>query len=161
MKTFLNLDKLTYAGNLGNLAAIHAASFVVPRPWSDVEFVRLLASPRVFLLTEPDAFLLARVVADEAELLTLAVAPADRRKGIGRRLVGQFLAASRSRGANRAFLEVSADNPAAIVLYRAMGFVEAGHRKGYFRAPDGPSADALVLSFNLQGSLAEPLAPKP
>jgi [ribosomal protein S18]-alanine N-acetyltransferase len=133
------------------LAAIHAASFVTPRPWSEAEFESLLASPMVFLLTESDGFLLARVVADEAELLTLAVAPQARRKGIGRRLVGQFLAAAGSRGAARAFLEVSAENPAARMLYRGMGFVEAGRRAGYFQGADGQSADALVLSFNLQG----------
>jgi [ribosomal protein S18]-alanine N-acetyltransferase len=133
------------------LAVIHAASFVTPRPWSKAEFESLLASPMVFLLTESDGFLLARVAADEAELLTLAVAPQERRKGIGRRLVGRFLAAAGSRGAARAFLEVSAENPAAILLYLGMGFVEAGRRTGYFQGADGQSADALVLSFNLQG----------
>jgi [ribosomal protein S18]-alanine N-acetyltransferase len=133
------------------LAAIHAASFVVPRPWSDVEFASLLASPGVFLLTESDGFLLGRVVADEAELLTLAVAPTERRKGIARRLVGQFLTEAMSRGANRAFLEVSAENPPAVMLYRAIGFVEEGRRKAYFRATDGRTTDAIVLSFNLQG----------
>lgn len=133
------------------LAAIHAASFVTPRPWSGAEFESLMTSPTVFLLTESDAFLLGRVVADQAELLTLAVAPHERRNGIGQRLVHQFLATARSRGAKHAFLEVSADNPAAIMLYRAAGFVESGRRKGYFRGADGRATDALVLSFNLQG----------
>ncbi len=134
-----------------DLSNLHMASFVSPRPWSEAEFADLLASPMVFLLTESDGFLLARVVADEAELLTLAVRPQERRKGIGRRLVSEFLSASRSRGATRAFLEVSTENPAAIMLYRAVGFQDAGRRKNYFRAADGPSADALVMLFNLQG----------
>jgi [ribosomal protein S18]-alanine N-acetyltransferase len=133
------------------LAAIHAASFVVPRPWSEAEFADLLASPTVFLLTESEGFLLGRVVADEAELLTLAVTPTNRRKGIGQRLVGRFLSEARSRGARHAFLEVSAENLAAIMLYRAIGFVDAGRRKAYYRAADGQPSDALVLSFNLQG----------
>jgi [ribosomal protein S18]-alanine N-acetyltransferase len=133
------------------LADLHKASFVTPRPWSDAEFADLLESPMVFLLTESAGFLLGRVVADEAELLTLAVTPTNRRKGIGGRLVGRFLSEARSRGARHAFLEVSAENLAAIMLYRAIGFVDSGRRKGYFRAANGQSSDALVLSFNLQG----------
>jgi [ribosomal protein S18]-alanine N-acetyltransferase len=133
------------------LAALHAASFVVPRPWSDVEFAGLLANPAVFLLTESDAFLLARVVADEAELLTLAVPEAQRRKGVGQRLVRQFLATAKSEGAARAFLEVASENHSATRLYHSVGFTMVGRRKDYFGAPDGRSDDALVMSFNLQG----------
>ncbi|MES2143625.1 MAG: GNAT family N-acetyltransferase [Pseudomonadota bacterium] len=134
------------------LAALHAASFVMPRPWSAREFVDLLASPAVFLLTDSESFLLARVVAEEAELLTLAVAPAQRRQGIGRRLVARFVTTARSRGAARAFLEVSAENLSATNLYKSVGFAISGRRKAYFRSAEGRTVDALVMTFNLQGS---------
>jgi [ribosomal protein S18]-alanine N-acetyltransferase len=133
------------------LAAIHAACFVVPRPWSEAEFAALLANPTVFLLTDSAGFLMARVVAEEAELLTLAVTPPEQRRGIGRRLVSHFLNVASTRGATRAFLEVSEKNVAAIGLYRALGFQDAGRRKRYYRDADGQVADALVLSCNLQG----------
>ncbi len=131
------------------LAALHAASFTMPRPWSAIEFAGLLADRHVFLLTESGGFLLARVVADEAELLTLAVAPTMRRQGLGRRLVAQFLMQAKLQGATRAFLEVSTENVLATRLYAISGFVETGRRKGYFHGPDGRPADALVLCCNL------------
>ena len=75
-----------------DLAALHARCFTIPRPWSAAEFAGFLADPLAFLLVEGDAgFLLGRAVAGEAELLTLAVAPEARRRGLGQRLVGRFL----------------------------------------------------------------------
>ena len=128
------------------LAAIHAASFTVPRPWDATEFAALLDGPGVVLLTESEGFLLGRVVADEAEILTLAVHPAARRSGLGRALVAAFLAEAQRRGARRAFLEVAAVNTAALALYRSAGFIESGRRKGYFTSADRTRFDARVLS---------------
>ena len=65
------------------MADVHAAAFTTPRPWSEAEIADLLASPLCFALTEPGGFLLGRVVAGEAELLTIAVAPDARRRGLG------------------------------------------------------------------------------
>lgn len=127
------------------LAALHAACFTTPRPWSEAEIAGFLASPLVFLLTEPQGFLLGRVVAGEAELLTLAVAPDARRHGVGGRLLGEFLTAAQARGAESAFLEVAEPNTAARALYATAGFVPAGKRRGYYHAPDGSLQDALVL----------------
>ncbi len=129
------------------MAALHAACFTTPRPWSASEFTELLANPTVFALTAPDALLLGRVVAGEAELLTLAVAPSARRHGLARRLVQQFLVESQQRGAESAFLEVAASNEAAKALYLATGFTQAGKRRGYYRGADGSQDDALILIF--------------
>jgi ribosomal-protein-alanine N-acetyltransferase len=127
------------------LAALHAASFTLPRPWSAQEFRDLLAAPRVFLLTLDDrALLMGQVVADEAELLTVAVLPEARRQGLGRRLVADFLDEARRRGAAAAFLEVAAGNAAARALYARAGFVESGRRRGYYHGPGG-SDDAVVM----------------
>lgn len=128
------------------LAALHARCFTVPRPWAAAEFAGFLADPLAFLLIEGDAgFLLGRAVAGEAELLTLAVAPEARRRGLGRRLVSRFLYQARLRGADSAFLEVAADNAPAQALYTRAGFAEAGRRRGYYHGPEGRAVDALVL----------------
>jgi ribosomal-protein-alanine N-acetyltransferase len=107
-------------------------------------------------LVEGDAgFLLGRAVAGEAELLTLAVAPEARRLGLGRKLVARFLYQAQLRGAVRAFLEVKADNAAAVALYESAGFTPAGRRRGYYRSADGTRTDALVLARELAAAPPE------
>ena len=136
---------MTGAPDLPTLAAIHAASFVNPRPWSAPELRALLDGTGAFLLAEPGGFLIGRAIADEAELLTLAVAPDRRRGGIGARLVAAFTAEARARGAETAFLEVAADNAAALALYRRHGFAQTGRRPRYYTDGPGAPVDALVL----------------
>ncbi|OYX43652.1 MAG: ribosomal-protein-alanine N-acetyltransferase [Rhodobacterales bacterium 32-67-9] len=132
------------------LAAIHAESFSVPRPWRAEEIAATLGQAGSFLLTAPDGFLIGRAIAGEAELLTLAVRPAGRRRGTGVTLVAAFLDAARSQGAARAFLEVAADNVAARALYDRAGFTEAGRRRGYYRTPEGTAVDAVVMARDLR-----------
>lgn len=132
-----------------DLAALHAACFTSPRPWTAAEIAGLLESPHVFLLHESGGFLIGRVVAGEAEVLTIAVAPTQRRKGLGRRLMAGFMAECRNRAADRAFLEVAADNTAAIALYSAAGFAPEGRRKAYYPRPGAGAVDALILSLTL------------
>ena len=131
------------------MARLHAACFIVPRPWAAHEMASVLASPFCFALTEKRGFLIGRVVAGESELLTLAVDPKARRQGTGARLVAAFITTSQERGANRAFLEVAEANIAARTLYGAHGFTDAGRRTGYYTLPDGAHADALVLAQDL------------
>jgi ribosomal-protein-alanine N-acetyltransferase len=132
------------------LAALHARSFRTPAPWSAADFAGLLADPLVFLLVEGDAgFLLGRAVAGEAELLTISVAPEARRRGLGGKLVSRFMYQAQLRGAERAFLEVAADNLPAIALYESAGFTRAGQRRGYYLTPEGRRIDALVLARDL------------
>lgn len=129
------------------LAAIHRASFRNPRPWSADEIAAILSGTGVFLLTEPQGFLIGRTIADEAELLTLAVAPDQRRQGAGDRLVTAFLRESACRAAATAFLEVAADNVAALSLYHRHGFAETGRRRAYYRDTPREAVDAIVLSL--------------
>jgi ribosomal-protein-alanine N-acetyltransferase len=132
------------------LAALHHRCFRSPPPWSEADFASFTADPLAFLLVEGDAgFLLGRAVAGEAELLTLAVAPESRRLGLGGKLVARFLYQARLRGAEQAFLEVSAQNPAAIALYESGGFALSGRRRGYYVTPEGGRIDALVMTRSL------------
>jgi ribosomal-protein-alanine N-acetyltransferase len=132
------------------LARIHAASFALPPPWAAREFEGFLTDPTCFLETVHEGltlvgFALFRVAADQAELLTLAVAPDARRQGHARNLVVRGLVQAQARGAQSCFLEVAANNDAAMALYRATGFVEVGRRAGYYRGAGHASVDALVL----------------
>lgn len=127
------------------MAAIHAACFTTPRPWSAADIEATLASPFAFLLAEPSGFLIGRVVAGEAELITLAVDPKARQRGTGGRLVDGFLAEAKTREAESAFLEVLASNLPAQSLYARKGFQQQGKRVGYYQTPDGARQDALIL----------------
>lgn len=93
-------------------------------------------------------FSLARSVADEAELLLIAVHPDDRRLGIGARLLDHFLAMARDSGRNRVHLEVRDGNP-AVKLYTARGFAPVGRRKAYYQGRGGDRHDAVTLARNL------------
>lgn len=128
------------------MATIHAACFTTPRPWSAAEIASILDSVFAFVLTEPSGFLIGRVVAGEAELITLAVDPTARKRGTGGRLVDGFLAESSLRGAESVFLEVLATNLPAQSLYARKGFEPKGKRRGYYQSPTGERQDALVLA---------------
>ena len=130
------------------LARLHAASF--DAPWSAEDIAVLLGGPGGFGLVAGDAraFLLGRVVADEAEILTVAVDPPHRGGAIGSALVEAAARFAASIGASRLFLEVAVDNVAALALYHRCGFEPAGRRTGYYRRPEG-AIDALVLRRDL------------
>ena len=128
------------------LAGLHAAAFAPERGWQASEFADLCASPHVRLYTAPHGFALVRVVADEAELLTLAVAPDHRRLGIADGLMRQWM---RDCTATQAFLEVAEDNAAARALYARHGFFETGRRRGYYARPGGDRTDALLMQAAL------------
>ncbi len=134
------------------MALIHGAAFEVPRPWSEGEIADLLAQPLCFVLTEAEGFLMGRVVAGEAELLTVAVRPAAQGQGAGLRLVQGFLGECAARRADTAFLEVAETNLAARAVYARAGFVQTGRRRGYYPLPTGGAVDALVLTRAVQAA---------
>ena len=124
------------------LARLHAISF--DRPWGAMDIHQLLTTGAAGLIADEAGFILWRAAGGEAEILTLAVDPARRRTGLGRSLTLAALAAATDSGAKVMFLEVAADNPAAIALYEKAGFSRAGLRKAYYVRTKG-FADALVL----------------
>ena len=139
------------AATAARLAGLHAGAFAAP--WDAAAFEALLGQAGVLAIETPQGFILIRSVADEAEILTLAVDPAARRQGLGTRLVREGALASAARGATRLFLEVADDNHAALALYARAGFTEAGRRRGYYARPEGGRQDALILALNLPATL--------
>ena len=118
--------------------------------WTRSQCAGILPMPGVALTLardgdeKPLGFALHRGVADEAELLLLAVDPKVRRKGIGQLLLDHFVKAAHEDGASRVHLEVREGNP-ALAMYRRAGFSSAGRRRKYYKGSDGSEYDALTL----------------
>jgi ribosomal-protein-alanine N-acetyltransferase len=130
------------------LAAVHASAFETP--W-DAEAIQRFATDRGGLaLAAEDAdgaivgFILCRAIAGEAEVLTLAVRPASRRRGVAAALLEAAIGATRT-SADAMLLEVAADNAAAIRLYENAGFASVGRRAGYYARREGGAVDAIVM----------------
>jgi ribosomal-protein-alanine N-acetyltransferase len=98
-----------------------------------------------FELDLPAGFLLARVNSGEAEILSLGVRRASRRRSLGTALVQNALERASSAGAMEVFLEVGVENAAARSLYGRLGFREVGLRPAYYGQGSGPRSDALIL----------------
>jgi tRNA threonylcarbamoyladenosine biosynthesis protein TsaB len=138
--------------DLTALASIHAAAF--EEGWGAQSLAELMNSTGsiTFVAASGDklfGFVLARVAADEAEVLTIAVAPQYRRAGIGKELLVAAADAAAQKGAQAMFLEVSPENIAARTLYAGRGFEEVGARPAYYREKGQPARDALTLKAKL------------
>ena len=143
------------SAHAGALAAIHAAAFPAGERWGAAVMAAQLDLPGVFgWIDGRGGMVLARAVADEAEVLTLGVAAGARRLGVGRGLLGAAMAEAAARGAGRMFLEVSERNSGAVRLYLGAGFAVVGRRRAYY--VDG--GDALVLGLALRGETNPPPA---
>ena len=84
-------------------------------------------------------FLVARIIGPEWELENIAIAGSSRRRGLGTRLLAEFLNTARSGGATAVFLEVRQSNTAARRLYEKWAFTESGRRADYYRDPQEPA----------------------
>lgn len=137
------------------LAAIHAAAFPSAEAWCAEDFAAQLRLPGVTGLFHPDGgVILFRVTAEEAEILTLAVVPRARRRGVGGAILGAAVALAASKGARTMFLEVAEDNRPALSLYRNAGFRECGRRPAYY--PGG--GNGIIQSADLLQPRVEYLA---
>jgi ribosomal-protein-alanine N-acetyltransferase len=124
-------------------AALHGATFSDDK-WDTGVFATLLGQPGVVgFLDERGGFLVVRVAADEAEVLTIGVE--RRREGIARGLMLAGVSYAREAGAGAMYLEVAAGNAAALGLYRGLGFADVGRRKGYYAGRE----DAVVLRLGV------------
>jgi [ribosomal protein S18]-alanine N-acetyltransferase len=142
--------RLAGLGDAAVMASIHAACFTPG--WDAAAMAQFLGAPGCLALLatsgadEPaQGLLISRKASDEAELLTLAVPPACRRRGLGRALLAASLVALRAAGAKQLFLEVEEGNAPARLLYQAFGAVAVGRRPNYY----AHGADAAIFSLAL------------
>ncbi len=130
------------------LAAMHHAAFPPGERWNAEAFAQQLCLPGTFgWIAGQDGFILARVAADESEILTLAVLPTSQRRGIASSLLRAAQRTAAEAGALAMLLEVAEPNAAARGLYASFGFAEVGRRRRYYTG----GIDALVLRAELSG----------
>lgn len=143
--------------DLNTVMAIMEAAFGVEygEAWTRSQCAGILPMAGVSLMLADDVetnsavgFALFRSVANESELLLLAVAPDHRRRGVGHGLLQDFLSRARSKGITRVHLEVREGNP-AIDMYRRAGFEPIGRRRNYYRGKNGSQFDALTFALDL------------
>lgn len=136
----------------GAIAALHAASF--RRGWSEDEVERLLLDAQVIAHRALSArafagFILSRIAAEEAEILSVAVAPRWRGRGLAGRLLMLHLRRLAGLSVSTVFLEVEEGNKPALRLYDRAGFRQVGRRPGYYAQGPGTPVAALVLRRDL------------
>jgi ribosomal-protein-alanine N-acetyltransferase len=134
------------------IASLHIASF--RRGWSDQEVEGLLIdrhviAHRAMIDRKLAGFIMSRIVEDEAEILSVAIASRQRGRGLARQLLDLHLRRLAGLGARTVFLEVDEHNDPALRLYHRAGFSEVSRRANYYPAGDGQAASALVLRRDL------------
>ena len=137
--------------HLDDASALHGAVF--DKPWSREALQDLLlmsGTDGAAILSEADGsalagFILFQCVGDFAEVLTLAVSPDHRRRGLGQYLMRQAIRCARDAGAERLMLEVQDGNLSAIRLYEGLGMTAFDRRRRYYKAADGSHADAILM----------------
>lgn len=122
-------------------------------PWDVASVQPLLEAPaavafvaRVGFPPTTAGFIIGQVAADVSEIISIGVGAQWQQRGLGRILFGAFTRAGARAGAKRVFLDVAADNTAAIALYKGLGCSEVGRRKAYYTRHETPSVDAIVMT---------------
>ena len=138
--------------DLAVAAAVHAGCF--ESAWNEAAMAEILAMPGSFgalalVGNQPVGLVIVLAVATEAEILTLAVLPKFRRRGMASRLLAWVVDRLSGSGSQRLLLEVAEDNVAARALYGKLGFAQVGHRPSYYRRLAGTAA-AIVLARTLE-----------
>ncbi len=141
------------------LAAIHGEAFrpMDERPWGEADLRELAAMPGASLKLalyehQPAGFILYRAVADEAELITVALFANFQGKGIAHQLMKAMISHLKDMNVAKIFLEVREDNHRAIGLYHRFGFKNVGIRSGYYQTQSGKRFNALCLCLLLNNS---------
>ncbi|WGF86497.1 GNAT family N-acetyltransferase [Marinivivus vitaminiproducens] len=154
--------------DIGRLARLHRSCF--DDAWSRTDLAHLLSLPGGFGLIarlydrrltgfeglRGVGFALCRVVGDEAELLSIGVAPTYRRRDVGATLLRASMQRCEAAGGKAMFLEVAVDNLSAQHLYRRFGFKEVGRREGYYQRSDGTRMSAYTMRSTLGAGVASP-----
>jgi len=139
------------------LAELHVLCVPASDGWTEPGLKRLLqADAALGCQAEHDGaiigFILAFAAADEAEVLTLCVAPQHRRQGVGRKLLKELERKLAARHIVHLHLEARVSNLAARELYARVGFGETGRRRRYYPTADGqPAEDAVLMAKDVRG----------
>jgi [ribosomal protein S18]-alanine N-acetyltransferase len=159
-RTSLRVEPATIASK-DLLAALHSEIFTSEEQvWNAGSFAELMAMPgmRAWLAIDtrddedlPVGLALSRFTRDEGEIITIGVVPTARRSGVAAALLGEITDHA-DRSDAGLFLEVAADNNAALQLYLVHGFTEVGRRKSYYKRQNSDRVDALVLKRNPSGN---------
>jgi ribosomal-protein-alanine N-acetyltransferase len=133
-------------------AQIHGASF--HRGWGEAEFESMLTERntlvhRLRMGRKIIGFSVSRIAADEAEILSIAVAQSHRGRGLSGKLLLTHLGHLAGRGVRRVFLEVEENNQPARRLYQRAGFTVVGRRERYYRQDAGEPLNALLMRRDL------------
>jgi len=141
------------------LSDIHKKSFA--RAWTDSEFQSFLGDDGIDCLVlrrsnlrikdKIIGFVLVRTVLDEAEILTIAVDPVQRKTGAGELLMREVMRKLYADRMAKLFLEVDEGNQPALLLYQKLGFEKVGERKGYYTSGKDSAATALIMQVELDG----------
>ena len=134
------------------LVKLHAEAF--PRGWSPAEMAALLAARGACtfiarIADVPVGFVISRAPANEAEIISIAIGYAFRRRGIATALMQTLHGSLEARACEAVFLEVEARNSGALAVYNQQGYRRVGVRKDYYKGSDGRRTDALVLKKSL------------
>lgn len=148
--------KILSLADAAAMAELHAAAFPSPEAWSLNAFKDLAAQPTTCaagMIIDGDlqVMLVAQFVAGEAEILTLATAPAARRRGLAGQLLSDLEQRLRPDGLTKWLLDVAADNVGAIAFYEKHGFQVDGRRSNYYKRLEGQRVDAILMSKPVGG----------
>ena len=140
------------ARDAARLAQLHGASFA--RGWGEGEFEGMISERNTLVHRlrqgrRTIGFAVSRIGADEAEILSIAVDPACRGRGLSRALLLTHLGHLAGRGVRTIFLEVEENNQPARRLYARSGFVVVGRRERYYKQANGEQLNALLMRRDL------------
>ena len=128
------------------MAKLHSLSGDHTRPWSEIEYKKLLDTNTSRLFHTKNGFLIGRVIDQDAEILNVIIHPDYRRLGKASKLIGTFEKEAKDAGSLRCFLEVAESNSSAKKLYSALGYLKVGQRNNYYKFVDGRKDGAVILS---------------
>ena len=128
------------------MAKLHSLSGDYTRPWSEIEYKKLLDTNTSRLFHTKNGFLIGRVIDQDAEILNVIIHPDYRRLGKASKLIGTVEKDAKDAGSLRCFLEVAESNSSAKKLYSALGYLKVGQRNNYYKFVDGRKDNAVILS---------------
>ena len=154
------VSKILTLDDAAAMADLHGAAFSTPEAWSIDSFMDLFAhstthAEGMIIDKRLQALLVVQFVAGEADILTLATAPAGRRRGFARQTLDGLEQRLRQSGLTKWLLDVAADNAGAIAFYEKHGFQVDGRRSNYYKRLEGQRVDAILMSKPVGGQITK------